>query len=48
MVAAAHIIETSRLVLREFVLTDTEALAAILSDPETMRYYPARFTRSGR
>jgi ribosomal-protein-alanine N-acetyltransferase len=47
MVSAKSIIETSRLLLREFVWTDSEALAAILSDPETMRYYPAPFTGSG-
>ena len=27
--------------LREFVPGDVDALAAIISDPETMRYYPA-------
>jgi [ribosomal protein S5]-alanine N-acetyltransferase len=35
------ILETSRLVLREFIATDVDALAFVISDPETMRYYPA-------
>lgn len=38
-------IETARLVLREMVLEDEEALAAVLCDQETMRWYPAAFTR---
>ena len=36
-----NILETERLLLREFVPDDVDALAAVLSDPETMRYYPA-------
>jgi [ribosomal protein S5]-alanine N-acetyltransferase len=47
MASAAHIIETSRLVLREFVRADAEALTSVLSDAETMRYYPAPLTRTG-
>ncbi len=42
----ARILETARLALREFVPEDAEALARILCDAETMRYYPAPFTRS--
>lgn len=38
-------IETGRLLLREMVLEDEEALAAVLCDEETMRWYPAPFTR---
>ena len=34
------ILETARVVLREFVPGDAPALARVLSDPETMRYYP--------
>lgn len=34
------ILKTERLVLREFVPEDFEALYAILSDAETMRHYP--------
>ena len=35
-----QILETSRLILREYTLDDFDALYAILSDPETMKYYP--------
>jgi RimJ/RimL family protein N-acetyltransferase len=41
------ILETERLRLREFVPEDVDALAAVLSDPETMRYYPAVLDRAG-
>jgi len=41
------ILETERVVLREFVAEDASALARILSDPETMRYYPAPFDHEG-
>jgi ribosomal-protein-alanine N-acetyltransferase len=34
------VLETHRLVLREFQHEDLDALAAILCDRETMRYYP--------
>ena len=37
------ILETPRLLLREFVPEDADAMARIISDPETMRYYPAPF-----
>ena len=37
------VLQTQRLSLREFEHEDVDALAAILSDPETMRYYPMRF-----
>jgi len=39
------ILETARVVLREFVPEDGPALARVLSDPETMRYYPAPLDR---
>ena len=39
--------ETPRLILREFILEDTDALSRILSDPETMRHYPAALDRAG-
>src|ERR1700674_4945116 len=42
-----HILETERLLLREFVPEDVDALAVVLSDPETMRYYPAVLDRAG-
>ena len=41
------ILETPRLSLREFVSGDADALARIISDPETMRYYPAPYDRAG-
>jgi [ribosomal protein S5]-alanine N-acetyltransferase len=40
------ILETDRLKLRQFLPEDVDALAAVLSDPETMRYYPAPFGRA--
>jgi ribosomal-protein-alanine N-acetyltransferase len=40
------ILETSRLVLREFVPQDGDALARIICDPVTMRYYPHTFDRA--
>ena len=39
--------ETERLVLREFVLSDADALALVLSDLETMKYYPAPIDQKG-
>ena len=41
------IAETNRLLLREFEPEDADALARVMSDPETMRYYPAPFDRAG-
>jgi RimJ/RimL family protein N-acetyltransferase len=41
------ILETERLLLREFVTEDGDALALVLSDPETMRYYPTTLDRAG-
>jgi|CZLA01.1.fsa_nt_gi RimJ/RimL family protein N-acetyltransferase len=41
------ILQTSRLLLREFTPEDADALALVLSDPETMRFYPAPYDRSG-
>jgi [ribosomal protein S5]-alanine N-acetyltransferase len=41
------ILETRRLILREFVAEDAEEQARILSDAETMRYYPAPLDRAG-
>jgi RimJ/RimL family protein N-acetyltransferase len=38
-------LETERLVLRPFAMDDLDAIHAILGDAETMRYYPAPFTR---
>jgi [ribosomal protein S5]-alanine N-acetyltransferase len=41
------IIETPRLILREFSPQDVDALARVISDRATMRYYPAPFDHSG-
>ena len=41
------ILQTTRLLLHEFAPEDAEALARVLSDPETMRYYPAPYDRAG-
>jgi len=41
-----RVLETQRLVLREFQHEDLDALAAILCDSETMRYYPVSFDRA--
>jgi [ribosomal protein S5]-alanine N-acetyltransferase len=41
------ILETERLLLREFVPSDVDALAAVISDPETMRFYPQPRDRAG-
>lgn len=40
-------LETSRLYLREMTDDDFLALYAILSDPETMRYYPKPYDEAG-
>jgi [ribosomal protein S5]-alanine N-acetyltransferase len=42
-----QILDTPRLFLREFCLDDVDALGAVLSDPETMRFYPAPLDRAG-
>src|SRR5271168_163215 len=39
-------LQTQRLTLREFEPEDVGALATILSDRETMRYYPMSFDRA--
>ena len=41
------VIETPRLILREFVTKDAGALAQVISDAETMRFYPAPFDQAG-
>ena len=37
------VLETDRLILREYVTKDFDALFEILSDAETMQHYPAPF-----
>ncbi len=39
-----NIIETDRLILREYTLEDTALLHTILSDPLTMQFWPSPFT----
>jgi [ribosomal protein S5]-alanine N-acetyltransferase len=40
------VLETSRLILREFVPEDLDALEQVVCDAETMQFYPAPFDRS--
>lgn len=40
------VLETPRLILREFERDDAGALALILSDPHTMRFYPTSLDRA--
>lgn len=42
-----QILETQRLILRELVSEDANALARVIGDAETMRFYPAPYDRSG-
>jgi [ribosomal protein S5]-alanine N-acetyltransferase len=42
-----QILETSRLILREFSADDVDALSVVLSDAATMRFYPAPLDRTG-
>jgi RimJ/RimL family protein N-acetyltransferase len=39
------VLRTSRLCLREMVPADLDFLAALLADPEVMRFYPSGYTR---
>ena len=39
------VLETERLYLRELVLEDVDALSLVLSDPESMKYYPDPYNR---
>lgn len=41
------VIETERLLLREFVPEDVDALASVISDAETMRFYLKPYDRAG-
>jgi RimJ/RimL family protein N-acetyltransferase len=41
------ILQTPRLLLRELTPRDADAVAQVLSDPETMRHYPAPYDRAG-
>ncbi len=41
------IIETERLILREYTPDDFDALYELLSDPETMKHYPKPYDENG-
>lgn len=47
MTKPPQILETPRLILRELSADDVEALGSVLSDPETMRFYPAPLAHTG-
>jgi RimJ/RimL family protein N-acetyltransferase len=40
------VLETPRLLLREFTPADVDALESVLGDPVAMQYYPAPFSRA--
>jgi [ribosomal protein S5]-alanine N-acetyltransferase len=42
-----QILETPRIILREFSPDDIDALFVVLSDAETMRFYPLPYDRTG-
>ncbi|MBQ3241513.1 MAG: GNAT family N-acetyltransferase [Oscillospiraceae bacterium] len=39
--------ESERLLFRQYTMADLDALYAIISDPETMQYYPKPYDREG-
>ena len=41
------IMETQRLILRQYTMEDFDRLYAILSDPETMKHYPKPYDEAG-
>lgn len=41
------VLETERLILREYTWDDFESLYALLSDPVTMQHYPRPYDKSG-
>jgi [ribosomal protein S5]-alanine N-acetyltransferase len=42
-----QILETARIILREFCPDDVDAFSLVLSDAETMRFYPSPYDRAG-
>ena len=42
-----EILQTKRLILREYTQEDFNDLLSILSDPETMKYYPKPYDEKG-
>jgi ribosomal-protein-alanine N-acetyltransferase len=47
LIIVSHVLETERLVLREFTPEDVQALVLVLSDPVAMKHYPAPIDRAG-
>ena len=47
MLGADGMLETKRLLLREYTMDDFDALYEIISDPEIMRHYPAPYDEKG-
>ena len=45
--AGNMILETERLILRQYTWADYEGLYEILSDPETMAHYPKPYDAAG-
>ncbi|MBR5529544.1 MAG: GNAT family N-acetyltransferase [Oscillospiraceae bacterium] len=41
------VLQTERLILREYTMEDFPKLFRVLSDPETMRYYPKPYDEAG-
>jgi RimJ/RimL family protein N-acetyltransferase len=44
-VGRSFVLETERLGLRHLTLNDVDAVFAVIGDPETMKFYPQKFTR---
>ena len=42
-IGGKNMIETKRLILRNYTMNDFDALYGIVSDAETMQHYPAPF-----
>ena len=47
LILVSHILETERLILREFLPEDADALGLVLSDTDAMKHYPALIDRAG-
>jgi RimJ/RimL family protein N-acetyltransferase len=45
MPTANPVLETERLMLRYLTPNDVDAIFAVIGDPETMKFYPQKFTR---
>lgn len=47
LIKSGKILETERLLLREYTMDDFDDLYEILSDPETMKHYPRPYDEAG-